>query len=341
MSVPPVGDTQSLCSKCGNWYPESCFPGGGAFCTTCVARLANGASVSGAASASTHTSRAKPKRRRPSPFDPLVVYRRRVEAWKEASRRVQRLARDLLVRVDDLPRPVAAPRDPAIAALSLSPAAEAAALRLKAKFPRIAFVSGSRTVEGQASAMAQNIVRNTGSTTVTTKSELGAKLAFLPKGTAREREKLAARAREIASRHGLVFPRSGEPWVETAPGGDAARTFDERLAAFLKDLDRQWIKTVYAESTTRELLQRWVDDHPEAVTQKALADGLLGVLESLPEAEVLKFAHVRGREGKARAFDLVPGGEDARQLGAAIESLPGMTWWTDKEGNLDRWHVQF
>jgi hypothetical protein len=150
--------------------------------------------------------------------------------------------------------------DPEIEALDLAPTAKKAAYELKRQFPDIKFTSGRRSLEGQAHAMASNVVKN-----------------------------------------------------------------------------RQWIGETYAKSTASTKCQKWVDDHPEAKTQKAITEGLTGVLKSLTDDDLAHLSkHLAGE-----AFDVQPVTKNAAAIKKAIRKLPGLGKFLDKEGGLVRWHAHF
>jgi len=148
-----------------------------------------------------------------------------------------------------------------IESLKLSPAANKAAELLKKQYPDIVFTSGRRDLDGQARAMAGNVVKN-----------------------------------------------------------------------------RNWIKDTYRENDASKACQKWVDDHPEAKTQKEIAAGLAETFEQLgPKAGQIS-RHLTGD-----AFDIQPikDKEKADEVKAAIKKLPGLKQFLDKEGGLEIWHAGF
>jgi len=150
--------------------------------------------------------------------------------------------------------------DPAIEALDLAEPAKTGAYTLKKKFPDVVFTSGRRDKDGQARAMASNVVSN-----------------------------------------------------------------------------RKWIQETYKSTDASKACQKWVDDHPEAKDKDTIGDGLKGVLDSLTDEQLGQLSkHLSGE-----AFDVQPVTKDAAAIKAAMDALPGRSWFTDKEGGLVRWHVQF
>jgi hypothetical protein len=98
--------------------------------------------------------------------------------------------------------------------------------------------------------------------------------------------------------------------------------------------DRQWIGKTYLAGAK---LQKWVDDHPSAVTVDQITAGLQETMKAMPEAELLKISrHLTGR-----AFDIRPVTQNAEAIKADIRALPGLQKFLEKEGGHIRWHVQF
>jgi hypothetical protein len=148
-----------------------------------------------------------------------------------------------------------------IDALALAPTAQRGAYTLKAVHPEVTFLSGRRSVAGQAGAMAANIV----------------------------------------------------------------------------ETDRDWMSRVYRPSTARDACQQWIDRNPQAVSEDEIAAGLQAVMVALTPGQLSELSkHLSGE-----AFDLAPVSQNAAAIWATIASLPGCTWFTDTEGGLQRWHVQF
>jgi hypothetical protein len=98
--------------------------------------------------------------------------------------------------------------------------------------------------------------------------------------------------------------------------------------------DRQWIRKTYLAGAK---LQKWVDDHPGAVTVDQITAGLQETMNAMPEAELLKISrHLTGR-----AFDIKPVMQNAEAIKADIRALPGLNKFLEKEGGHVRWHAQF
>jgi hypothetical protein len=98
--------------------------------------------------------------------------------------------------------------------------------------------------------------------------------------------------------------------------------------------DRQWIGKTYLAGAK---LQKWVDDHPSAVTVDQITAGLQETMNAMPEAELLKISrHLTGR-----AFDIKPVTQNAEAIKADIRALPGLHKFLEKEGGHVRWHAQF
>ena len=84
--------------------------------------------------------------------------------------------------------------------------------------------------------------------------------------------------------------------------------------------------------------QKWVDDHPEAKTQKEIAAGLLETLKSLGPKAGQMSKHLSGD-----AFDIQPvkDKDKAEAIKKSIKELPDMKQFLDKEGGLEIWHIGF
>lgn len=101
---------------------------------------------------------------------------------------------------------------------------------------------------------------------------------------------------------------------------------------------RDWIAKTYAANEASKACQKWVDDHPEAKTQKEIAAGLSETLKSLgPKAGQIS-RHLTGD-----AFDVRPvkDKDKAEAVKKSIKALPGMKQFLDHEGGLEIWHVGF
>lgn len=148
-----------------------------------------------------------------------------------------------------------------IESLKLSPKAKKAAELLKKEHPDIVFTSGRRDLDGQARAMAGNVVKK-----------------------------------------------------------------------------RDWIKETYKENEASKACQKWVDDHPEAKTQKQIAAGLAETFEKLGPKTGQISRHLTGD-----AFDVQPvkDKEKAEAIKKSIKELPDVKQFLDKEGGLEIWHIGF
>jgi hypothetical protein len=132
----------------------------------------------------------------------------------------------------------------------------------------------------------------------------------------------------LAAHPGIVFT-SGRRDVTAQ-----ARAMASNIVA-----NRQWVAETYKATPERAALQDWVDAHPAANTQAAIADGLAAVMAPWNDVQ-------KGRLSKhfsGQAFDLQPmaPGAAADAVKAAIHALPGAPLFLEREGGLLRWHVQF
>lgn len=101
--------------------------------------------------------------------------------------------------------------------------------------------------------------------------------------------------------------------------------------------NRKWIVQTYLPSEVSAACQKWVDEHPQAITQEAIRDGLVGVFDCLTDAQLGRLSkHLSGE-----AFDVQPVQANAEAIKASIRSLAGLTKFLDREGGLERWHAQF
>jgi hypothetical protein len=99
---------------------------------------------------------------------------------------------------------------------------------------------------------------------------------------------------------------------------------------------RDWIAKTYASNDASKACQKWVEDHPEAKTQKEIAAGLLDTLKGLgPKAGQIS-RHLTGD-----AFDVQPVKDNPDEVKKVIKELPGVKQFLDKEGGLEIWHVGF
>jgi hypothetical protein len=101
---------------------------------------------------------------------------------------------------------------------------------------------------------------------------------------------------------------------------------------------RGWIEQTYRANDASKACQKWVDDHPEAKTQKEIAAGLLATFKQLgPKAGQIS-RHLTGD-----AFDVEPvkDKDKADAIKKSIKELPGLKQFLDHEGGLEIWHVGF
>lgn len=102
--------------------------------------------------------------------------------------------------------------------------------------------------------------------------------------------------------------------------------------------NRNWIGETYRANEASKTCQKWVDDHPEAKTQKEIAAGLLETFNQLgPKAGQIS-RHLTGD-----AFDIEPvkDKDKADAIKKSIKELPGLKQFLDREGGLEIWHVGF
>jgi len=101
---------------------------------------------------------------------------------------------------------------------------------------------------------------------------------------------------------------------------------------------RDWIGKTYVSNDASKACQKWVDDHPEAKTQKEIAAGLLETLQALGPKAGQMSKHLSGD-----AFDIQPvkDNDKAEAIKKSIKELPGVKQFLGKEGGLEIWHVGF
>ena len=99
---------------------------------------------------------------------------------------------------------------------------------------------------------------------------------------------------------------------------------------------RDYIKKTYTSSDASKACQKWVDDHPEAKSQKDIAAGLLTTLKGLGSKAGQISKHLTGD-----AFDVQPVTKDADAIKKAIKDLAGLDKFLEKEAGLTIWHAQF
>jgi len=101
---------------------------------------------------------------------------------------------------------------------------------------------------------------------------------------------------------------------------------------------RDWIEQTYKANDASRACQQWVNDHPEAKTQKEIAAGLSETFKQLgPKAGQIS-RHLTGD-----AFDIEPvkDQDKADAIKKSIKELPGLKQFLDHEGGLEIWHVGF
>ncbi len=139
-----------------------------------------------------------------------------------------------------------------------------------------------------------------------------------------------------AAKRGALALHAAHPEVQFVSG---RRTLARQARAMARNIvesaDRSWIANVYRAAAP---LQAWVDAHPEAVTAEDIAAGLEATLIAMTSADQARVSkHLSGD-----AFDLRPiHGAAEAAIRATIASLPGLVKFIDREGGLERWHVQF
>ena len=139
-----------------------------------------------------------------------------------------------------------------------------------------------------------------------------------------------------AAKRAALLLHEAHPEVHFVSG---RRTLARQARAMARNIvestDRKWIEKVYLAAAP---LQAWVNDHPEATTVDVLAAGLDETLRGMSPAEQTRVSkHLSGD-----AFDLRPvRGEAEAAIREAIRGLPGLVKFIDREGGLERWHVQF
>ena len=99
---------------------------------------------------------------------------------------------------------------------------------------------------------------------------------------------------------------------------------------------RDYIKNTYASSDASKACQKWVDDNPDAKTQKDIAAGLLETLKGLGSKAGQISKHLTGD-----AFDVQPVTKDADAIKKAIKALPDIKKFLEKEAGLTIWHAEF
>jgi len=126
------------------------------------------------------------------------------------------------------------------------------------------------------------------------------------------------------------------PWVVFTSGRrDAARQASAMAGNVVRN--RRWIAQTYATNPVSAASQAWVDAHPEARTQQAIADGLLSVFKTFSPRDLGRLSH----HLSGLAFDVRPVPAQASAFWNTVLSLPGLRQHFDTEGGLTIWHVGF
>jgi peptidoglycan hydrolase-like protein with peptidoglycan-binding domain len=126
------------------------------------------------------------------------------------------------------------------------------------------------------------------------------------------------------------------PWVVFTSGRrDAARQASAMAGNVVHN--RRWIAQTYASNPVSAAAQAWVDAHPEARTQQAIAGGLLSVFRTFSPRDLGRLSqHLSGL-----AFDVRPVPAQAAAFWSTVLSLPGLRQHFDTEGGRTIWHVGF
>lgn len=122
----------------------------------------------------------------------------------------------------------------------------------------------------------------------------------------------------------------------TFTSGRRDRDQQARAMAYNVVLRRNWIALTYKPSSVRYELQRWIDEHPLAVTLGQIANGLVAAMKVFTDDELLVLS--KHLSGDAFDFRPVPG-PDGERIAAWLQARPDILYLS-KEGGLDRSHVQ-
>ena len=136
------------------------------------------------------------------------------------------------------------------------------------------------------------------------------------------------------ARSSAYLIKAKHPWVIFTSGRrDPARQASAMAGNVVSN--RKWIEQTYADNPVSRAAQAWVDSHPEARTQQAIAAGLLGVFQGFSPAELGHLSyHLSGL-----AFDIHPVPSQLAAISTTIRSLPRLKEFLTKEGGLTIWHV--
>ena len=114
--------------------------------------------------------------------------------------------------------------------------------------------------------------------------------------------------------------------------GDQARAMASNVIS-----NRNWIQETYINDFASAACQQWVNDNPSVTAKADIAAGLLATMNAMTDAQIGQLSkHLSGD-----AFDVQPVVENAAAIIAAIQALPGLGKFLQKEGGLVRWHAQF
>lgn len=102
--------------------------------------------------------------------------------------------------------------------------------------------------------------------------------------------------------------------------------------------NRHWIEQTYTSTAESKSLQRWVNDHPAAKTQQAIAAGLEGIMQGWTDEQKRRVS----RHFSGQAFDIQPvAGATGTALKKSIKGLPNLRKFLEREGGLIIWHADF
>lgn len=138
------------------------------------------------------------------------------------------------------------------------------------------------------------------------------------------------------ARSGAYLIKRQHPWVVFTSGRrDAARQAWAMAGNVVRS--RPWIGQTYARNPVSIAAQAWVDAHPEARTQQAIADGLLSVFKQFSPRDLGRLSfHMSGL-----AFDMRPVPAQESAIRRTVSGIPGVKEFLSKEGDLIIWHVGF
>src|SRR5262245_22224377 len=119
--------------------------------------------------------------------------------------------------------------------------------------------------------------------------------------------------------------------------GRRDKTAQARAMASNVIKNRQWIVQTYSPSEICSACQKWVDEHPAALTQGDIQVGLLAVFDTFGDDQMGRLSkHLSGN-----AFVVQPVSQNAEAIMKTIRGLKGLDKFLEKEGGLVRWHAQF